>query len=115
MVIVLVGILFYWLSPNLLINNIALFTIGMFIYGPVMLVGVQVMDIMPKKAVGTAVGLLGLFGYWGGTTVATLGLGYIVQYFDWRGGFLALTGSCVLAIMFFSLTLGIKSLQKAKK
>ena len=114
MAIVLVGVLFYWLSPNIVVNHVALFLIGMFIYGPVMLVGVQVIDIIPKKAVGTAIGLLGLFGYWGGTMAASLGFGYIVDYFGWRGGFLALTAACLVAIFFFSLTLSVKSLQKAK-
>jgi len=114
MVIVLVGILLYWLSHSLVINHVALFLIGMFIYGPVMLVGVQILDIIPKKAVGTAIGLLGLFGYWGGTMAASLGFGYIVEYFGWRGGFIALTVACLLAIFFFSLTMGIKSLQNAK-
>jgi OPA family glycerol-3-phosphate transporter-like MFS transporter len=114
MAIVLFGVLLYWLSPSIVVNHIALFLIGMFIYGPVMLVGVQVLDIIPKKAVGTAVGLLGLFGYWGGTMAASVGFGYIVEYFDWRGGFLALTIACLMSIFFFSLTLNIKSLQKAK-
>jgi OPA family glycerol-3-phosphate transporter-like MFS transporter len=114
MVTVLIGVLFYWLSPNIVVSHISLFIIGMFIYGPVMLVGVQVLDIIPKKAVGTAIGLLGLFGYWGGTMAASLGLGYLVDYFGWSGGFIALTVACVLAIFFFSLTLCIKSTQKSK-
>ncbi len=108
MTIVFVGVLLYWLSSNLVVSHIALFLIGMFIYGPVMLVGVQLLDIMPKKAVGTAVGLLGLFGYWGGTIAATAGFGYVVDYFGWNGGFTVLAISCTLAIFFFGFTLGAK-------
>lgn len=108
---VLGGVLIYWFSANMSMTNIAIFVIGMFIYGPVMLVGVQVLDIVPKKAVGTAIGLLGLFGYWGGTMSASIGFGYIVEHFGWSGGFGALIISCILAIFFFSLTLGIKSVQ----
>jgi OPA family glycerol-3-phosphate transporter-like MFS transporter len=115
MIIVFVGVLVYWQSPSIVVAHIALFLIGMFIYGPVMLVGVQIMDIMPKKAVGTAVGLLGFFGYCGGNLVASLGFGYIVDYFGWTGGFMALVVSCILATVFFSLTLSIKSLQKKGK
>lgn len=114
MVIVLIGILLYWFSPSISISYAALFLVGMFIYGPVMLVGVQAIDIMPKKAVGTAVGLLGLFGYWGGSMSATVVLGYIVDYFGWYGGFITLTIACLAAIFFFSLTLSVKSTQKAK-
>lgn len=112
MITVLLGVLLYWFSFSLFTAYVALFIIGMFIYGPVMLVGVQVLDIMPKKAVGTAIGLLGLFGYWLGTTASSIGFGYIVDFFGWRGGFMALVASCASAIFFFSLTLGIKSTQK---
>lgn len=113
MAIVLVSVLLYWLSDHIIINHIALFLIGMFIYGPIMLVGVQVLDIMPKKTVGTTIGLLGLFGYWGGTIAASVGFGYMVDFFGWRGGFITLTTACVLAMFFFSLTLSIKSIRKA--
>jgi OPA family glycerol-3-phosphate transporter-like MFS transporter len=112
MVIVLIGVLVYWLNSSIVISHIALFLIGMFIYGPVMLVGVQLLDIMPKKAVGTAVGLVGLFAYWGGTMAATAGFGYVVEFFGWEGGFAVLTLSCALAIFFFALTLCIKSVKK---
>ncbi|MBU0744434.1 MAG: phosphoglycerate transporter protein PgtP [Gammaproteobacteria bacterium] len=108
MVIVGIGILMYWIIPNIVVNQISLFIIGMFIYGPVMLVGIQMLDIISKKAVGTAIGFLGLFGYWGGTIGASAGLGYIFQFFGWEGGFIALITACALAIFFFSLTLKIK-------
>ena len=108
MAIVLIGVLLYWLSDNIFVIHGALFLIGTFIYGPVMLVGVQMLDIMPKKAVGTGIGLLGLFGYWGGAMAATAGFGYVVDSFSWNGGFIVLAVSCVLAMGFFALTLGIK-------
>lgn len=108
MIIVLLGIIFYWFSTNVFASHIALFIIGMFIYGPLMLVGVQVLDIIPKKAVGTAVGLVGLFAYWIGSIPASAGFGYIVDLCGWGGGFVALTISCFIAIFFFSLTLRIK-------
>jgi len=110
--IVLMGILLYWFSSNMIIIHAALFLIGTFIYGPIMLIGVQMLDIMPKKAVGTGIGLIGLFGYWGGAMGATAGFGYVVDYFGWNGGFAVLAASCILAIFFFSLTLGIKYKKK---
>ncbi len=39
--------------------------IGFLIYGPVMLIGVHALDLVPKKAAGTAAGFTGLFGYVG--------------------------------------------------
>ena len=115
MSIVFVGILLYWLNSNIIINHIALFLIGMFIYGPIMLVGVQLLDILPKKTVGTAIGMLGLFGYWGGTIAATAGFGYVVEFFGWNGAFSTLAVSCVLAIIFFGFTLGAKYVKKNRK
>jgi OPA family glycerol-3-phosphate transporter-like MFS transporter len=113
MLIVLGSVITYWLSGSVILSYIALFLIGMFIYGPVMLVGVQVLDIMPKKTVGTSIGLLGLFGYWGGNIAASVGFGYIVDYFGWQGGFITLTAACALAAIFFAFTLRIKSVTKA--
>jgi len=65
MVLVLVAVVVYWKNPagNILIDNIALIAIGFLIYGPVMLIGVQALDLVSKKAAGTAAGLTGLFGY----------------------------------------------------
>jgi len=114
MTLVCAGVILYWIAPSVIISHIALMTIGMFIYGPVMLLGVQVLDIMPKKAVGTAIGLIGLFGYWGGTIAATAGFGYLVDIFGWSGGFIVLLASCFLAIFFFGLTLRIKKTVHAK-
>ena len=113
MAFVCVGLLFYWLSPSIIGAYAGVTIIGMFIYGPVMLVGVQVLDIIPKKAVGTAVGFLGLFGYWLGSTGAGIGLGALVQHFGWTVGNITLLGCAAMAAFFFSLTLNIKSVKKA--
>ena len=47
----------------------SLIAIGFFIYGPVMLIGVQALDLAPKNAAGTAAGLTGFFGYFLGTAI----------------------------------------------
>lgn len=50
----------YWtFSDNYVIVTASLVAIGFFIYGPVMLVGVQALDLAPKNAAGTAAGLTG--------------------------------------------------------
>ena len=36
-----------------------------------------------------AISLVVLFGYWSGTTIATIGFGYIIDFFGWQGGFVA--------------------------
>jgi MFS transporter, OPA family, glycerol-3-phosphate transporter len=106
MFFVIGAILVYWLAPagNHLVINLALVAIGFLIYGPVMLIGVHAVDLVPKKAAGTAAGLTGLFGYLGGTVIANVGMGYIVDYCGWKGGFIMLIVSCFLAIFFLALT-----------
>ena len=56
-----------YLNPagNLNFDMAMLVIIGLFIYPPVMLLGVAGIDLTSKKAVGTAAGFIGLFGYLG--------------------------------------------------
>lgn len=106
MVLVLVSVVVYWKNPpgNIWIDNLALISIGFLIYGPVMLIGVQALDLVPKKAAGTAAGLTGLFGYMGGAMFANIAMGYVVDYWGWDGGFWIMIVACVLAIFLTSLT-----------
>ncbi len=106
MALVLVAVLVYWKNPagNLWIDNLALVAIGFLIYGPVMLIGVQALDLVPKKAAGTAAGLTGLFGYLGGALFANIAMGFIVDAWGWDGGFSMLVAACLLAIGFSALT-----------
>jgi MFS transporter, OPA family, glycerol-3-phosphate transporter len=106
MVLVSVAVLVYWKNPpgNPLVDNLALIAIGFLIYGPVMLIGVHALDLVPKKAAGTAAGLTGLFGYLGGAVFANAAMGYVVDSYGWDGGFMVLVASCFLAIVFTGLT-----------
>ena len=106
MILVTVAVLVYWKNPpgNPLIDNVALIAIGFLIYGPVMLIGVHALDLVPKKAAGTAAGLTGLFGYLGGALFANAAMGYVVDVWGWDGGFMVLVASCILAVVFTALT-----------
>ena len=107
MVLVLIAILVYWFNPagNLTIDMLALIAIGFMIYGPVMLVTLFSLGLVPKKAVCTASGLTGLFGYLGGVFCANAVLGYTVDSFGWDGGFILLVGSCILTVVFLWLAM----------
>ncbi|MFA8436439.1 MAG: glycerol-3-phosphate transporter [Marinifilaceae bacterium] len=104
MVFVLIAVFVYWKNPagNPMVDNLALIAIGFLIYGPVMLIGVHALDLVPKKAAGTAAGLTGLFGYLGGALFANIAMGFVVDHLGWDGGFAVLLGSCVLAIVFIA-------------
>lgn len=94
----------YWKSNSALAINCALSSIGALIYGPVMLIGVSALDLVPKKAAGTAAGFTGLFGYMGGQVLAEIAMGAVVDKFSWNGGFILLMISSILAIVFLSFT-----------
>lgn len=106
MVLVTIAVLVYWKNPpgNIWIDNAALVAIGFLIYGPVMLIGVQALDLVPKKAAGTAAGLTGLFGYMGGALFANIAIGMVVDTWGWDGGFEVIIAACILSIFFTALT-----------
>lgn len=107
MTLTLLAVFVYWTAPgeSVWVVNIALWAIGFLIYGPVMLIGVQALDLVPKKAAGTAAGLTGLFGYFIGDLLANAALGSIVDHSGWDASFEVILLACGLAILFTALTL----------
>ena len=114
MIGVAIATVIYWQSSNHIVINCALASIGALIYGPVMLIGVSAIDLVPKKAVGTATGLTGLFGYMGGQVLSELAIGLVVDKFSWDGGFIMLLLCSILAIFFLSFTWNIHNTKRKK-
>ena len=106
MVLVTVAVYVYWKNPSghFMVDAISLFAIGFLIYGPIMLIGVSAVDLVPKKAAGTAAGFTGFFGYVFGAVIAELGLGRIVDRWGWDGGFELLLAACVISIVLFAIS-----------
>ncbi|WP_367997951.1 glycerol-3-phosphate transporter [Riemerella columbina] len=106
MALVMVFVFIYWKNmDSKLLDSIALIAIGFLIYGPVMLIGVQALDLAPKKAAGTAAGLTGLLGYLVGTAIlANITIGYLVGHYGWDAGFILLIVACLLSILFVAFT-----------
>ncbi|MCI5764545.1 phosphoglycerate transporter protein PgtP [Actinobacillus porcinus] len=104
---VFIAIVVYWKNPagNPLVDNICLVAIGFLIYGPVMMIGLQAADLVPRVATGTATGLTGLFGYLLGSASAGWVMGKLVDLYGWDGGFYALILSCLLGFAFIAYTL----------
>lgn len=97
-----VGILYC--PSHMLWLDIALFgVIGFFVYPTVLLLVVSALDFTSKKAVGTAAGLVGLFGYVG-RVVEGKGIGTLTQLYGWNAAFYAILASTFLAIVLLSLT-----------
>lgn len=98
-----VALAFYWLVPPtapLWIFYLLIAIIGGLIYGPVMLIGLQAIDLSPTKVAGTAAGFTGLFGYLLGASLASTGVGVLVKFFGWNVTFACLMGVVVLAFIF---------------
>jgi MFS transporter, OPA family, glycerol-3-phosphate transporter len=106
MLFVTLAVWVYWQNPagRFWVDSASLFVIGFLIYGPVMLIGVSAVDLVPKKAAGTAAGFTGFFGYMFGAVIAELGMGRVVDRWGWDGGFKLLLASCALAIFCLALT-----------
>ncbi len=94
----------YWLTPAsspLWVSLVAVTFIGGLIYGPVMLIGLQALDLSPRRVAGTAAGFTGLFGYVIGATLASSGIGLVISTFGWDVTFIMLLVFVGITIVFF--------------
>jgi len=108
MALTLGAVVVYWLNIHgpIWIDYVALISIGFLIYGPIMIIGLHALDLVPKKAAGTAAGFTGFFGYVFGSAIAGTGVGWIADHWGWNGVFVTMVACCLLTIAFVALTLG---------
>lgn len=106
MVLIIIFILLYWWTPqgHFFLMLLAMSGLGFLIYGPVMMIGLHALELVPKKAAGTSAGLTGLFGYFFGTMLAGIVIGYIAKNYTWDRVFELFIASSVLAIVFIAFT-----------
>jgi MFS transporter, OPA family, sugar phosphate sensor protein UhpC len=84
------GFILVWFIPkNLLIDSVLFFSLGFFIFGPQMLIGMAAAELSHKKAAGTSTGFVGWLAYLG-AAVAGYPLGLLAQKLGWSGFFIAL-------------------------
>jgi OPA family glycerol-3-phosphate transporter-like MFS transporter len=109
MALTLVAVVAYWLNLRgpLWIDYVALFSIGFLIYGPIMMIGLHALDLVPKQAAGTAAGFTGFFGYVFGSAIAGTGVGWIADHWGWAGVFATMVVCCVLTIACCAMTLPV--------
>jgi len=107
MSLTLLAVIAYWLNMHgpLWIDYAALIAIGFLIYGPIMMIGLHSLDLVPKKAAGTAAGFTGFFGYVFGSAIAGTGVGWIAAHWGWGGVFTTMIVCCVLTMACVALTL----------
>lgn len=124
MILVLLGILLYWKADVVaasmagmfgadpaavcrMIVYVALCEIGFCIYGPVALIGIQALNLVPKNAAGTAAGFVGLFGYLlGDAVLAKIVMGAVAQNSNlgWNATFCMFVVASLLAAVFCATT-----------
>ncbi|MBL9210871.1 MAG: MFS transporter [Opitutaceae bacterium] len=116
MALTLLGLIVYGLNRHgpLWIDIVSLIAIGFFVYGPIMIIGLHALDLVPKKAAGTAAGFTGFFGYVFGSAIAGTGVGWIADKWGWNGVFGTMIVCCVLTMGFSALTLRHRTTSGAK-
>lgn len=98
----------YLTPPGYLWLDLLLFSvIGFFIYPPVMLLGVAGLDFTSKKAVGTAAGFIGFFGYAGRTAEGKI-IGILADGSGWNDVLLFIGLSLLCAILLLLFTWRLK-------
>lgn len=114
MLLVTIATIVFWLNPagNPNVDMACMIIISFLIYGPVMLIGLHALELAPKKAAGTAAGFTGLFGYLGGSALASIIIGYTVDTFGWNGGFAVMIGGSALAVVLLFIVMISESKHK---
>lgn len=99
--VVLSVIAFFFVPPGyLVLDYLAAFSIGLFVYGPQMLIGIAAAELSHKKAAGTATGFVGWVGYLG-AAAAGFPLSQVIQNLGWGACFttLALAGGAATLLL----------------
>ncbi|WP_442976118.1 phosphoglycerate transporter PgtP [Rouxiella sp. T17] len=100
MSIIFFCLLGYWESDSVFLISFFACTVGCLIYVPQFLASVQTMEIVPRFAVGSAVGLRGFLSYILGSSFGTILFGVLVDKYGWHAGFYLLMGGSVCCIIF---------------
>ena len=94
-------------AEKLWIDMILFGIIGFCVYVPVMFSGVMSLDLTSKKAVGTAAGFVGFFGYVG-RVIQGKGLGWISQHHGWNAALVAIVVCIVLAMVLLTFLWNVR-------
>src|SRR6185369_9488454 len=81
--------------------------VGFFVYTPVLFSGAMSVDLTPKKAVGTAAGCVGFFGYVG-RVIAGKGIGWLAQHYSWDVAIYSVLGCTVVGIVLLAFTWNVR-------
>ena len=109
-----IGLLFsvsgLWFLPyqSMLMDAILIFLIGLFVFGPHMLIGMAAMELSHKKAAASSTGMIGWVGYIG-AAVAGGPFGMLIDAKGWEGFFIAIIAATVLSLVFLIPLFSVKN------
>ncbi|MTH46201.1 MFS transporter family glucose-6-phosphate receptor UhpC [Intestinirhabdus alba] len=113
----MVSVAALWLAP---MHHDALlaacfFTVGFFVFGPQMLIGLAAVECGHKAAAGSITGFLGLFAYLG-AALAGWPLSQVIERYGWSGMFslLAMAGALMVLLLMPLLMAGVTSLHRPR-
>lgn len=119
MAITAIGAFIYWkagvIAPAVGLSyidvvKIALAVTGFAVYGPVAMISIQAIAIVPKNAAGTAAGFMGLLGYLiGDGLLSKIGVGQIVHKFGnngWDLVYMCFFIACIIATVICFMAMG---------
>jgi len=98
---------FDFVSARVAVVYSSLIAVGFFIYGPVALIGVQAVNLVPKNAAGTAAGFVGLFGYLiGDALLSKIVVGAVAsnESLGWNATFWLMIAASIIAAVFSAAT-----------
>lgn len=102
---VLVASIGLWYVPTsaIFFAHAMMFSVGFFVFGPYMLIGMAAAELSHKKAAGAATGFVGWFAYVG-AAAAGYPFGKIAQDYGWNVFFVVLAVCVLLAFALLSMT-----------
>ncbi|MGR5146392.1 MFS transporter [Photobacterium alginatilyticum] len=86
-----------WLMPitGFVLQAGCFFTIGFFVFGPQMLIGMAAAECSHKNSAGAATGFVGLFAYMG-AALAGYPLALVMEYYHWSGFFTVISAAAAV-------------------
>ena len=93
----IVSVAALWLAPvhHYALLAMCFFTVGFFVFGPQMLIGLAAVECGHKAAAGSITGFLGVFAY-AGAALAGWPLSQVIEHYGWSGMFSLLSVAAVL-------------------
>lgn len=99
----LLGLVFagYWFTTAHSLIYVEVGIMGILVYGPQMLITALAIDLVPRFAVGSTDGFVGLFGYIFGEVIASYVIGALVDKIGWIASFWTIIIATIVSLVCF--------------